>query len=388
MSKSVIIIGGGLGGLECGYILAKNGMKVTILEQAMQVGGCLQSFRRGETYFDTGFHCVSGLKEGQPLHKPFRYLDLLDLPWIQIQDEPIGLKIHLTTSTSIEMLQHIQESNPTTAWRLKGGGQTIVNHLVNSIQSMGGRIITKAQVTDIIEQDKHVKAVVINHTEELSSDYFISDIHPISLFKLLSEDSIIRKAYQKRIAHLPNSFGMFTAHIRLKSNTIPYQDRNIIVKTDEADLRNLQSGKTQVVMIHFYPDQPAIDILSPMFWNDVQKWENTTVGKRGEEYRLFKQHKLAACITLAEQALPNLRTSIEEVFTSTPLTWRDYTSTHQGAAYGILKDGTAETMIPIRTKLSNLFLTGQNVNFHSVFGVTITAFETCKEILNTNYPTF
>ena len=38
---SVIIIGAGLGGLECGYILAKNGMQVTVLEHEGQVGGCL-----------------------------------------------------------------------------------------------------------------------------------------------------------------------------------------------------------------------------------------------------------------------------------------------------------------------------------------------------------
>ena len=31
--EKIIIVGAGLGGLQCGYILAKNGFKVTILEQ-------------------------------------------------------------------------------------------------------------------------------------------------------------------------------------------------------------------------------------------------------------------------------------------------------------------------------------------------------------------
>ncbi|MGN1248329.1 MAG: FAD-dependent oxidoreductase, partial [Paludibacteraceae bacterium] len=47
--SSVIIIGAGLGGLECGYILAKKGFRVTVLEHDARVGGCLQSFRRGDT---------------------------------------------------------------------------------------------------------------------------------------------------------------------------------------------------------------------------------------------------------------------------------------------------------------------------------------------------
>lgn len=82
----VIIIGSGLGGLACGFILAKNGLNVCVLEQDAQVGGCLQTFRRGNTLFDTGFHYVGALGEGQSLHKLFRYFGLLDLPWQQLDE--------------------------------------------------------------------------------------------------------------------------------------------------------------------------------------------------------------------------------------------------------------------------------------------------------------
>lgn len=85
--NSIIIIGGGLGGLECGYILAKKGMQVTVLEHDVHVGGCLQSFRRADVQFDTGFHYVGGLAEGQSLYGLFRYFGLLDLPWHKLDDE-------------------------------------------------------------------------------------------------------------------------------------------------------------------------------------------------------------------------------------------------------------------------------------------------------------
>ena len=39
MKYDVIIIGSGLGGLECGYILARNGCRVLLLEQGAQPGG-------------------------------------------------------------------------------------------------------------------------------------------------------------------------------------------------------------------------------------------------------------------------------------------------------------------------------------------------------------
>ncbi len=87
MDRSVIIIGSGLGGLECGCILARKGFRVTILEQAAKPGGCLQSFRRGGRVFDTGLHYVGGLGEGQSLRPFFEYFGLMDLPWRQINPD-------------------------------------------------------------------------------------------------------------------------------------------------------------------------------------------------------------------------------------------------------------------------------------------------------------
>jgi all-trans-retinol 13,14-reductase len=81
MKYDVVIIGSGLGGLQCGYMLAKKGMHVCVLERATLLGGCIQSFqRKGQTY-DTGFHYVGGLEEGQPLHTLFSYYDLMGLGW-------------------------------------------------------------------------------------------------------------------------------------------------------------------------------------------------------------------------------------------------------------------------------------------------------------------
>jgi len=73
----IIIIGSGLGGLTCGYILSKNGYKVAILEQGNQLGGCLQTFKRKGIKFETGMHCIGSIEEGQLLHRFFKYLSLL-----------------------------------------------------------------------------------------------------------------------------------------------------------------------------------------------------------------------------------------------------------------------------------------------------------------------
>ena len=74
--QQVVIIGSGLGGLSCGVILAKNGYKVTVLEQGIQTGGCLQCFQRRGAKFETGMHFIGSADEGQPLDRLMKYLEI------------------------------------------------------------------------------------------------------------------------------------------------------------------------------------------------------------------------------------------------------------------------------------------------------------------------
>ena len=76
--KRVVIIGSGLGGLSCGYILSRNGYDVTVLEQGAQVGGCLQCFTRKGVKFETGMHFIGSADEGQVLNRLLHYLGVMD----------------------------------------------------------------------------------------------------------------------------------------------------------------------------------------------------------------------------------------------------------------------------------------------------------------------
>lgn len=74
--SDVVIIGGGLGGLFTGALLAKEGIRVTVLEKNATIGGGLQSFRRfGET-FDTGMHVVGGMEPGGNVWQICDYLGI------------------------------------------------------------------------------------------------------------------------------------------------------------------------------------------------------------------------------------------------------------------------------------------------------------------------
>ena len=469
-NRHVVIIGAGLGGLQCAYILAKNGIKVTVLEQDVHIGGCLQSFKRGDTLFDTGFHYVGGLREGESLYPLFRYFNLLNLPWQALDEDcfdevvlgdksyslavgherlvetltadfpherenlqrytdclkqvgehimdaflprdaadfysdslfarsayqfltdtiqdPVLRKVLSGSSLKMELAKdslplyvfaQINNSFIQSAWRIRGGGQQIAEHLAADITRLGGLLRTRADVTRIEEKEGRATGVWVNGEEFIEATDIICDIHPKEVMTLLADSPSLRRIYRRRIDSLEETYGMFTANIRFTPDVIPYLNRNIYIHRPEADLWNPDTSAVNSVMISFYPGQPALDILTPLRWNQVAKWTN----RRGEEYEAFKAQKTEECLQLAEHRLPQLREAIDKVYTSTPVTYSRYTRTHEGSAYGIRKDWRSPltTVLAPKTPIENVLLTGQNLNLHGVLGVSMTSVITAAQII-------
>ncbi|EHO74171.1 hypothetical protein HMPREF9140_00332 [Prevotella micans F0438] len=78
MNQDVIIIGGGLGGLFTGALLAHEGLVVKVLEKNATIGGGLQTFRRGNVEFETGMHILGGFREGGTLRRICSHLGIME----------------------------------------------------------------------------------------------------------------------------------------------------------------------------------------------------------------------------------------------------------------------------------------------------------------------
>ena len=77
--KKISIIGAGLGGLTAGALLAKEGYKVTVLEQHNIVGGCATTFKRkGGFICEVGLHEMEGVYSNPELQKIFEKLDVYE----------------------------------------------------------------------------------------------------------------------------------------------------------------------------------------------------------------------------------------------------------------------------------------------------------------------
>lgn len=83
----MVIVGSGLGSLLCAVFLAREGMKVCVLERDRQIGGCLQTFALQKKVFDSCVHYIGGLGEGHTLRQLFRYAGIMDRLELKALDE-------------------------------------------------------------------------------------------------------------------------------------------------------------------------------------------------------------------------------------------------------------------------------------------------------------
>ena len=124
-----------------------------------------------------------------------------------------------------------------------------------------------------------------------------------------------------------------------------------------------------------------------MLFDEVKLWEDTTVGHRGKAYEAWKEEKTRQLLEKVEEMHPGFTACVDKVNASSPLTIRDFYGVKDGALSGYSKDchNLVLSQVPVVTKISNLYLTGQNNNLHGFCGVPLTAINTAEAILGRNY---
>jgi len=488
-SKSVVIIGSGLGGLSCGYILAKNGYDVTIVEKNKVIGGCLQNFSREGIKFETGMHYIGSMLPGQVLNTYFSYLNItkdLDLSPLDAEgfdridicgkeyrhatgydrfkstlleyfpkedkaldgylqmirsvtdSSPLFSFNHLETSgfiraenakqsidsclerlTSDRMLQQVLAGNNIlyagtagvtplythalisdfyirSAFRIVGGSDAISISLSKSIQKAGGRIISGCAVKKIDFNSEKAVGVTLTNGEKIPADYVISSINPAAFAELTDGTRLIKPIYRQRLMELPQTASVFSVYIKFKKRCVPYENFNYFKFRSGSVWGNDRYSEDEWPKNYVYMHQCTSHnqkyaegglLFGYMKYSDVARWSGLKIGHRGADYEEFKAAHAERLLDVLEEDRPGIRSNIENYWTSTPLTYEDYINTREGSIYGVRKDCNSPmvTMVSQRTKVPNLFLTGQSTNSHGALGVTISSVITASELLGRKY---
>lgn len=490
-SYDVVVIGSGLGGLLCAYLLAERGYSVCVLEKNVQFGGCLQIFARDKSIFDTGVHYIGELGEGENLNRIFSYFGLMDqlkleqldrdafdivsfrgdpkeYPLAQghtrfvdelaaffpeerdvietyvqklksvseefyagdfqnldidfMNSEPMrtsaeqyiaslteNAKLRDVLAGNIPLYAGVGDRTPlhqhalilnsylNSAWRCVDGGAQIAKHLASSIRAMGGTLLRRQKVVKLKAEDGAVKLVRTADGTEFKAKKVVANIPPEHVLDMLSGVEL-RKTYVNRIKQQEPTTSFFALYIKFKPETFPYLKSNFYHYNRSDVWRSTENlGEDWPSSWLLYPAASGDDgahmdtatILAYMDFSEVASWANThnTTARpedRGAEYAVFKERKAERLLSDVEKRFPGFRDAISSYYTSTPLTYRDYLGVEKGAAYGKVKDfhQPHNAFISPRSKVENLFFTGQHVHLHGIKGVTTTAILTASAILN------
>lgn len=286
------------------------------------------------------------------------------------------------------------------SWRFVDGGSQIARYLSRQIVGSGGRIINYTEVVKFVEEGDKIAYVESSAGEKFYGNLFISNLHPAKTLEMTESDRI-KKAFRTRINSLENSISVFYVNVVLKPKTMKYVNHNYyyFAVEDTWSVLDYKLENWPMGFAFYYSASSedteycdGVTVMTYMRFDEVAKWKDTfnTVANendRGAEYEEFKKVKSEMLFDMVEAKFPGFKDSIQSYYTATPLTVRDYIGTDDGSLYGITKDyrEPMRTFISPRTKISNLYLTGQNLNLHGVLGVTVNAVMTCSQILGIDY---
>jgi len=282
------------------------------------------------------------------------------------------------------------------SWKCIDGGSQIAKYLARNIVKKEGVVMRNAAVKKIIVADGRAHSVELSDGSRLSARHFISNIHPVKTLEM-TDTELIKKAYRNRLKSLENSISCFTLNIVFKKDSYKYFSHNYYVFKEgsvwsmgDYTQENWPLGYAVFMAPSSRSPEYAVGmtILAYMQYDEVRQWDHThnTVSNeedRGSAYDSFKKHKAEVLLDSVERKFPGLRGHIDTYFTATPLSYRDYIGNDDGSLYGITKDykDTLRTFISPRTKIPNLFFTGQNLNLHGVLGAAMSGIVTTNALL-------
>lgn len=279
--------------------------------------------------------------------------------------------------------------------RFAGGSQLFADTLSDFIRARGGHVFVGDGVHRIHAEGRSVTGVTTCSGRHFIADYYISDVHPCTLFSLFDDPSAFTRAYRMRLQEIPNTPSAFLLFLKLKPDTFRYLDYTGFYMQSYDSIWDVGQTGAPVARGFLYMTPPEINqgefcrkmiIVDPMSWQEVERWADTSVGHRGADYEAWKQANAEELLLGMEEMFPGFRGCVEDINTASPLTIRDYYGSKEGAMFGYAKDwkNLALSQVPVLTKIPNLLLTGQCNNLHGFCGVPLTAVSTCEAILGRN----
>lgn len=263
------------------------------------------------------------------------------------------------------------------SWRVAGGNYTLAQALIGVIITNGGQVLNASEVNYVHIQNGRVEYTQTNNGVKYYADQFVCAIAPKLLLSMIKE-KVFRLSTQERVSSFTNDSSGILLSIQLKPHTIKYQNHIFFLPAYLKD-ENLPIYLSMLTPPRYSQGEWAdtLEVLMFTHYAEFDLWEQTLIGCRGDDYEKHKKQIGEQIISYISQFYPELMESVQSMYVATPLTIRDYYGNPMGAAFG--QQGM---YIPVRTRIPNLFMTGQAIQYQGFFGMATTSIVTVEQMMN------
>lgn len=276
-----------------------------------------------------------------------------------------------------------------------GGSQQLASALVRLIERHGGSVLTSHRVShlDVVEH-KVTRLHLASASPSLGKvvdlqhdDNVVSSVHPKLLLSMV--DAGLPHAFTSRIWGSPDTYSCFITFVGLEPGKVPILPAPRYVFLDDRVWNpDLSAGWPHGYVLFTPPAHPGdtfattLLIISPMQWSQVVAWQDTKFGHRPDSYKAWKEQRQLQLCEQIEMQIPGISRHIRYVESSSPLSIRHWYGNPCGSMFGLQRDVTQPllTQISPRTKVHNLYLTGQNISMHGICGTPMAALMTAQMI--------
>ncbi|MCR6108459.1 NAD(P)/FAD-dependent oxidoreductase [Salipaludibacillus agaradhaerens] len=249
----------------------------------------------------------------------------------------------------------------------EGSFQTLADAFVKRIKALGGEVCLRNEVERVEVENKKVKGVHLQTGEYVESPKIICNGDFLKLIQTLVGEEHFPARYKKRISKLKPSISAFEVFLGvdlplekegLSHETFIYKDYSYDTFMDKHQalkdlgpkgLSGLAISTPTLADRSLAPEGQHTAVLTTLVPYDI-----------GSDWKDEKEAYQDQLISMAELAIPNLRTHLVHVESGTPQTMARYTNNSFGAIYGWEQNKQQMTGRPQQeTPIKGLYISGQ-----------------------------
>ncbi|MAT41687.1 MAG: hypothetical protein CL609_05045 [Anaerolineaceae bacterium] len=268
---------------------------------------------------------------------------------------------------------------------IEGGIGSISKLLAEWIQQQGGEVRYRQQVTQLISKNGKITGVMTNKGLSLQGDYFIANLTPAGLKKLITDP---KTQFDSKQNNRASGWGAFTLYVGADQTVI---HNNIASHLQVIVDPEKPLGEGNSIFISISPAEDSNrapagkTAISVSTHTNIHPWW-TLANQDPDAYEARKKEYTERVLSAMEVVLPDIRTKSSLILPGTPVTFQFYTRRPNGLVGG----SPQESLFSVRgpgTGFNNLWLVGDSVfPGQSTAAVTIGAQRVARLVKQTRFP--